>query len=96
MNFATELLHTKFSADKLTGATTLPIFQTAAYNHNSAEDLEKIFAGRKPGFTYSRIANPTVAAFEQRIANLERSAGAVAFSSGMAAISAARASFSTR
>ena len=57
MNFATELLHDKLLPDKLTGATTLPIFQTAAYNHASAEDLEKIFAGRKPSFTYSRAHN---------------------------------------
>lgn len=89
MNFATELLHGSISPDKTTGATTLPIFQTAAFNQTSAEDLEKIFANQKPGFVYSRIGNPTTSTFERRIANLEHGAGAVAFSSGMAAISAA-------
>lgn len=89
MNFATELLHGGLLPDKATGATTLPIYQTAAYNQDSAEDLEKIFSLRKPGFVYSRIANPTTATFERRISDLERGAGAVAFSSGMAAISAA-------
>ena len=88
MNFSTELLHGGLLPDKMTGATTLPIYQTAAYDQNSAEDLEKIFSLRKPGFVYSRISNPTTATFEQRISNLERGAGAVAFSSGMAAISA--------
>ena len=89
MNFATELLHGGLLPDKATGATTLPIYQTAAYNQNSAEDLEKIFSLRKSGFIYSRIGNPTTATFERRISDLERGAGAVAFSSGMAAISAA-------
>ena len=89
MNFATELLHNGILPDKATGATTLPIYQTAAYNQQSAEDLEKIFGGRKPGFVYTRVGNPTAAMFERRIAELERGAGAVAFSSGMAAISAA-------
>ena len=88
MNFATELLH-GIAPDKLTGSTTLPIYQTAAYSQASAEDLEKIFANRKAGFVYSRIGNPTTAIFERRLSDLERGAGAVAFSSGMAAISAA-------
>lgn len=89
MNFATELLHYGLLPDKNTGSTTLPIYQTTAYNQDSAEDMEKIFAGRKPGFVYTRVGNPTTANFERRIANLERGVGAVAFSSGMAAIAAA-------
>ena len=89
MKFATKLLHGNFSSDKATGATTLPIYQTAAYGKDSAEDLEKIFAGKKPGFIYTRISNPTTLTFEQRIAELENGAGAVAFSSGMSAIASA-------
>lgn len=88
MKFATKLLH-EIPPDKITGSTTVPIYQTASYCQNTAENLEKIFAGHKPGFVYSRIGNPTVANFEQRIAALENGVGAVAFSSGMAAISAA-------
>ncbi len=88
MRFATELLH-KVAPDKITGSTTVPIYQTAAYCQDTAENLEKIFVGRKPGFVYSRIGNPTISIFEQRVAALEHGAGAVAFSSGMAAISAA-------
>ena len=88
MNFATELLYSKVP-EKINGSTTLPIYQTATYSQESAQDLEKIFAGQKFGFAYTRISNPTTTIFEQRIAKLERGAGAVAFSSGMAAISAA-------
>lgn len=88
MKFATELLYSRV-CDNVTGSTTLPIYQTAAYSQATAEDLEKIFALRKGGFAYTRISNPTTANFERRIANLECGAGAVAFSSGMAAICAA-------
>lgn len=88
MKFATELLH-GFDPDKITGSTTAPIYQTAAYFHETAEDMEKIFAGRKAGFIYTRVGNPTTANFERRLANLEHGSGAVAFASGMAAISAA-------
>lgn len=89
MKFATELLHKNFLPDKATGATTLPIYQSAAYFQETADDMEKVFAGKKFGFVYTRVGNPTTAIFERRLANLERGAGAVAFSSGMAAISAA-------
>lgn len=53
------------------------------------EMLELVFAGRAPGFAYTRIGNPTVAAFEQRINALEGGVGAVACSSGMAAVTVA-------
>lgn len=89
MKFATELLHGKILIDKVNGSTTLPIYQTAAYNHETAEDMEKIFASKKFGFVYTRVGNPTTSIFEKRISDLERGIGAVAFSSGMAAISAA-------
>ena len=88
MKFSTELLHGT-SPDKLTGSTTQPIYQTSAYYQEKAEDMEKIFAGRKPGFVYTRVNNPTIANFERRMAALEHGIGAVAFSSGMSAISMA-------
>lgn len=88
MKFATELLHGT-TPDKSTGSTTSPIYQTSAYYQESAEDMEKIFAGRKPGFVYTRVNNPTIANFERRMAALEHGIGAVAFSSGMSAISMA-------
>ena len=86
MNFATELLHGT-RPDKFTGSTTQPIYQTAAYYQETAEQMESIFKGRQAGFVYTRVGNPTIAAFERRLASLERGIGAVAFASGMSAIS---------
>ncbi len=70
-----------------TDATALSIAQSTAFAYRSAEDIEAVFAGREAGYVYSRIANPTVAAFEARITALEDGLGAIAVSSGMAAIS---------
>lgn len=89
MRFNTALIHGKFAADEKTGATNTPIFQSSSFEHETAEELEKIFAGTKPGFIYSRINNPTIEAFERRIAFLEGGIGAVACSSGMAAVTLA-------
>ncbi|ATX75974.1 MULTISPECIES: aminotransferase class I/II-fold pyridoxal phosphate-dependent enzyme [Reinekea] len=63
-----------------------PLALTSSYVFESAQDAEEKFAGRSIGHVYSRISNPTVSAFEQRIAALENAYGGVAFSSGMAAI----------
>ena len=88
MKFNTALLHGNFSGDETTGATLTPIFQSTAFGQKSAEQIEKIFHNQAPGFAYSRISNPTVAAFESRITYLEEGIGSVATSSGMAAITA--------
>lgn len=64
----------------------MPVYQVSAFSHDSPETLEKIFNNRAPGFAYSRISNPTVDSFEKRIASLENGIGAVACSSGMAAV----------
>lgn len=88
MKFNTALLHGNFSGDETTGATLTPIFQSSAFGQKSAEQIEKIFHNQAPGFAYSRISNPTVAAFESRITYLEQGIGSVATSSGMAAITA--------
>ena len=88
MGFNTSLLHGAAVNDKF-GATQPPIYQVSAFSHDSAETLEKVFANRAPGFSYSRIGNPTVDAFEKRIAALEGGIGAVACSSGMSAVTMA-------
>ncbi|MCE5286698.1 MAG: aminotransferase class I/II-fold pyridoxal phosphate-dependent enzyme [Pelosinus sp.] len=85
----TKLLHGNFAPDGKTGATTTPIYQSAAFCHETAEDLEKIFLGQKPGFVYTRLNNPSLDAFERRLALLEGGIGAVACASGMAAVSLA-------
>ncbi len=86
MKFNTALLHGGTHGDAATGATLTPIYQSSAFGQESAEKIEKIFHNHSPGFAYSRISNPTVAAFESRITYLEEGIGSVATSSGMAAI----------
>ncbi len=63
-----------------------PIFLTSSYVFDSAADAAARFAGDSPGNVYSRYTNPTVRAFEQRIAALEGAEQAVGTASGMAAI----------
>ena len=70
------------------GATAAPVFQSAAFAYESAEEIEGVFAGREPGYVYSRIGNPTLTAFERRMADLEDGVGALCCASGMAAASA--------
>lgn len=85
MRFNTALLHGEFGADGKTGATNIPIYQSSAFEQETAEKLENVFIGREPGFIYTRIGNPTIDAFEKRISFLEGGTGAVACASGMSA-----------
>ena len=66
-----------------------PISQVSAFSYESMEELERVFAHKSMGYAYTRIGNPTLAAFEQKINSLEGGIGAISTSSGMAAISAA-------
>lgn len=68
---------------------TLPICQSTTYRYFDPQDLADLFDLKKEGYLYSRIANPTVSAFEKKINNLEGGVGAVAFASGQAALTAA-------
>ena len=86
MKFNTKLLHGGFGPEKTTGSTLTPIYQVSAFAQESAEQLEKVFNNKAPGYAYTRISNPTVAAFENRMNTLEKGVGAVACSSGMAAV----------
>lgn len=83
--FNTTLLHGVDDKNPF-GTTQVPIYQSSAFRHESAEDLEKIFTNKKMGFSYTRINNPTVEAFEKRITKLEGGIGSVACASGMAAL----------
>jgi O-acetylhomoserine (thiol)-lyase len=87
--FETRQLHAGQRPDPNTGARAMPIFQTASYVFEDPESAAAYFNLQEYGNTYSRIMNPTVAAFEERIANLEAGVGAVAFASGIAAQAAA-------
>lgn len=83
--FNTSLLHGAWEENSF-GATVVPIYQSSAFRHESAEELEKIFANKAMGFSYTRINNPTIEAFEKRITTLEHGVASVACASGMAAL----------
>ena len=86
MNFNTTILHKDFASDRCSGSTLTPIYQVSAFSQESAEKIEAVFNNKAPGFAYTRIGNPTTDSFERRIASLEKGIGAVACSSGMAAV----------
>ena len=86
MKFNTRLLH-EGVVRETNGATLPPIYQSSAFDQESAEDLAGIFENKKMGYCYTRVANPTITAFENRITKLEGGIGSVACSSGMAAVS---------
>ena len=67
---------------------SIPIFTTSSYVFKNAEDAALRFTGQKPGNIYSRFTNPTVSAFQQRLALMEQGERCLAFASGMAAIMA--------
>lgn len=83
--FATRAIHAGAPPDPVTGARAMPIYQTAAFVFGSTQEAAELFGLRSYGHIYSRISNPTVAAFEERMASLEGGLGAIAFSSGLAA-----------
>jgi O-acetylhomoserine (thiol)-lyase len=83
--FTTRAIHAGNIPDAVTGARALPIYQTSAFVFDDTADAAARFALQKYGNVYSRLANPTVAAFEERIASLEGGLGAVATASGLAA-----------
>ena len=83
--FRTRALHAGGVPDAVHGSRAVPIHQTTSYVFKDADDAANLFALQKYGNIYSRISNPTVAAFEERIASLEGGIGAVATASGMSA-----------
>ena len=87
--FETRQVHAGQRPDPNTGARAVPIFQTTSYVFEDPESAAAYFNLQEYGNTYSRIMNPTVAVFEERMASLEGGCGAVAFASGIAAQAAA-------
>ncbi|MGK9368464.1 O-acetylhomoserine aminocarboxypropyltransferase/cysteine synthase family protein [Melioribacter sp. Ez-97] len=85
MNFETAAVHAGSIKDS-TGATHAPVYQSASFAYEKAGEIESVFQGKKFGYVYSRISNPTVTAFELRMNALEGGIGAIATSSGMSAI----------
>jgi len=87
--FDTRSIHAGQRPEPYTGARAVPIFQTTSYVFEDPDSAAAYFNLQEYGNTYSRIMNPTVAVFEERVASLERAAGGVAFASGLAAQAAA-------
>ncbi|WP_419882130.1 O-acetylhomoserine aminocarboxypropyltransferase/cysteine synthase family protein [Peribacillus sp. B-H-3] len=86
--FETLSIHGGLKEDA-TGARALPIYQSNAYLFKDTDHAANLFGLKEPGYIYTRIHNPTVTAFEERAALLEGGIGALAVSSGMAAITLA-------
>jgi O-acetylhomoserine (thiol)-lyase len=84
--FDTLALHAGQSPDPATGARAVPIYQTTSYVFRDTEHAASLFNMERAGHVYSRISNPTVAVLEERIAALEGGVGAIAVSSGQAAL----------
>ena len=83
--FATRALHAGHRPDAETGARAVPIYQTTSFVFEDTAHAAALFNLQRFGHIYSRISNPTTAVFEERMASLERGAGALALGSGQAA-----------
>lgn len=84
--FDTLSLHAGQRPDPATGARAVPIYQTTSFVFDDTDHAAALFNLERSGHIYSRISNPTVAVFEERMAALEGGVGAVATASGQAAL----------
>ena len=83
---ATIAIHGGYQTEPTTKSVAVPLYQTNAYEFDSTEHAKNLFELKEDGNIYTRLTNPTNAVLEQRIAELDGGVGAVAFSSGHAAI----------
>src|SRR5215212_7218679 len=83
--FTTRQIHEGYTPDPFSGSSSVPIYQTAAYDLKSTARAARLFAMQENGNIYTRISNPTTNIFEKRIASLEGGVGALEVSSGHAA-----------
>ncbi len=86
--FETKVIHSGYNPKQHFDSLSPPIYQTSTFTFSSIEQGAGRFAGQEDGYIYSRLANPTVSILEEKMANLEEGERALAFSSGMAAVSA--------
>jgi O-acetylhomoserine (thiol)-lyase len=89
MKLGTKSLHAGQKPDPTTGSRAVPIYQTTSYQFRDTEHAANLFGLKELGNIYTRIMNPTTDVLEQRVAALEGGSGALAHSSGQAAITAA-------
>ena len=86
MRSETIAIHAGYEPDPTTKSVAVPIYQTVAYAFDSADHGAALFNLETEGFRYSRIANPTTAVLEKRVAELEGGVGALAVATGQAAL----------
>src|SRR5579862_7987854 len=86
MRSETIAIHAGYEPDPATKSVAVPIYQTASYAFDSADHGAALFNLEAEGFRYSRIANPTTAVLEKRIAELEGGVAALAVATGQAAL----------
>jgi len=84
--FDTRVIHMAQTPEEWHSGTLPPIYQTAAHQFDTAQELSDVFAGKQAGYIYLRLRNPTNDVLERKIAALEGGEGAVVTSSGMAAV----------
>src|SRR5258708_10731227 len=84
MRNETLAIHAGYDPDPTTKSVAVPIYQTVAYAFDSADHGAALFNLETEGFRYSRIANPTTAVLEKRVADLEGGVGALAVATGQA------------
>src|ERR1700748_2605378 len=87
--FTTTILHSDRLNKPEHGALHKPIHTSVTYGYDDVQDLVDIFQNKKKGYAYSRQGNPTVSALENKVTLMENGFSTIAFSTGMAAISAA-------
>jgi methionine-gamma-lyase len=87
--FATLAVHAGEAPCPATGAVDTPIYQSTTFAAADSDEMAALYSGERPGYMYTRYGNPTVRAFEEKIAALEAGEAALAFASGMAAVSSA-------
>lgn len=88
MKRETIAVHGGFAGDPQTHSVAVPIYQTTSYYFDDTQHGADLFDLKVPGNIYTRIMNPTNAVLEERVAQLEGGVGALAFASGMSAITA--------
>lgn len=86
ISFEAKVLHTPFEKPDAYSSLSMPVYNTAAYEFQTAEEMEEAFCGITSDPTYSRISNPTVTYFEDRVRAITGALSVTALNSGMAAI----------
>ena len=87
LKFSTTALHTPFLQGDQHHSLRMPVYDSVAFEFDSAEEIESAFRGTKAGHVYSRITNPTVEHFENQMRTVSGAQGSIALSTGMAALS---------